>query len=139
MEHSLEVEVPFVQKLFGSDVSLVPLLVGEARPEQVAEILARYWDFPGARFVISSDLSHFLDYRTAQSRDAKTVERILALTRPDLDGEDACGCRAVNGLIEFAGQQKLTPRLLRLENSGDHGGSSDRVVGYGAIGFWEAQ
>lgn len=135
-EHSLEVALPFLQMILGQFL-LVPLLVGGASPEVVARIFERYWEMPGAVFVVSSDLSHFLDYEAGRSKDVQTMERIVSLRAPDLDGDDACGCRAVNGLIQFARRKGLRPRALGLESSGDHGGGLVRVVGYGAVGFWE--
>lgn len=137
-EHSLEVELPFLQIMLGS-FRLVPLLVGGAPPEIVARVFERYFDTPGSIFVVSSDLSHFLDYEAGRRRDARTMERILSLCCPDLSSDDACGHRAVNGLIEFASHKGLSPRALGLESSGDHGGSLARVVGYGSVGFWETQ
>jgi AmmeMemoRadiSam system protein B len=135
-EHALEVELPFLQVLLGQ-FRIVPLLVGGASPEVVARIFERYWEIPGSVFVVSSDLSHFLDYAAARRQDERTMERIVSLRAPDLSADDACGSRAVNGLIEFAAHRGLSPRALGLESSGDHGGSLGRVVGYGAVGFWE--
>ncbi len=138
-EHSLEVELPFLQMTLPSGFRVVPLLIGAARPELVARIFERYWDVPDVLFVVSSDLSHFLDYETARRKDELTMDRIVSLRAPDLSGEDACGCRAINGLIEFGAHRGLAARSLLLESSGDHGGGRSRVVGYGAIGFWEAR
>lgn len=136
-EHSLEVELPFLQVLLGP-FRVVPLLVGGAPPEVVARIFERYWEIPRTVFIVSSDLSHFLGYAEARRRDQRTLDRIVGLSAPDLRGEDACGFRALNGLIEFAAHRGLSPRALGLESSGDHGGGLSRVVGYGAVGFWES-
>lgn len=136
-EHSLEVQLPFLQMALPGGFRVVPLVIGGASPEQVARIIERYWEVSGVLFVVSSDLSHFLDYETGRRKDAETMERIVSLRAPDLSGEDACGHRAVNGLIEFGARRNLRPKSLCLESSGDHNGGRSRVVGYGAIGFWE--
>lgn len=134
-EHSLEVQLPFLQAVLG-DFKLVPLAVGDATPEQVAEVLDRLWGGPETLIVISSDLSHFLSYRDAQEVDGSTVRSILALHGP-LDHEQACGGTPVNGMLLAAKRHRLTPRLLDLRNSGDTAGDKSRVVGYAAFSFTE--
>ena len=131
-EHALEVELPFLQAVLGS-FTLVPLLVGDAAPEQVSQALGRIWD--EALIVVSSDLSHFLDYDTARRRDAATA---AAIERGDwalLGPADACGFLPIAGLLVQAGQRGLKAERLALCNSGDTAGSRDRVVGYGAWAF----
>ena len=71
-EHSLEVHLPFLQKLL-RPFSLVPLLVGDARPEAVAEVLETLWGGPETLVLVSSDLSHYHDYATARRIDAETT------------------------------------------------------------------
>ena len=134
-EHSLEVELPFLQVLLG-DFTLVPLVVGEADPEEVAEVLDRLWGGPETLLVISSDLSHYLPYATARAVDRETADEILALGGP-LDPRQACGARPVNGLLLAAERRGMTSALLDLRSSGDTAGDHDRVVGYGAFAFHE--
>jgi AmmeMemoRadiSam system protein B len=134
-EHSLEVELPFLQVLLG-DFTLVPLVVGEAGPEEVAEVLDQLWGGPETLVVISSDLSHYLPYATAQAVDRETADAILAFGGP-LDPRQACGARPVNGLLLAAERRGMTSALLDLRNSGDTAGDRDRVVGYGAFAFHE--
>ena len=136
-EHSLEVELPFLQVLLGEEFSIVPLVVGEADGEEVAEVLERLWGGPETLIVISSDLSHYLPYEHAQEVDRATADRILALDGP-LHGRQACGARPINGLLVAARRRGLVPELLDLRNSGDTEGDRDRVVGYGAFAFREA-
>lgn len=131
MEHSLEVHLPFLQAVL-SDFRLVPLVVGEASPEEVAEVLDRLWGGPETLIVVSSDLSHYHPYATARSMDLETSQRIESLAHTDIDGEHACGCRPVNGLIQAARTRGLHAKTLDLRNSGDTAGSRDQVVGYGA-------
>lgn len=134
-EHSLEVQLPFLQSVL-DDFQLVPLAVGDATPAEVAEVLDILWDGPETLIVISSDLSHFLPYQTAQAVDAETVQTILNL-RETLSHEQACGGTPVNGLLLAAKQHHLQPLLLDLRNSGDTAGDKNRVVGYSSFAFNE--
>ena len=131
MEHSLEVQLPFLQAVL-EDFKLVPLAVGDATPEEVAEVLEVLWGGPETLIVISSDLSHFLPYRVAQNVDHSTVQRILNRSST-LTHEQACGGTPVNGLLLAARRHHLQPHLLGQCNSGDTAGDKDRVVGYVAI------
>jgi AmmeMemoRadiSam system protein B/AmmeMemoRadiSam system protein A len=134
LEHSLEVHLPFLQAVLGSGFTLVPLAVGNAGPDEVAEVLERVWGGDETLIVISSDLSHFLPYAQAQARDRATVQRILHFAS-DINGEEACGAAPLNGALQSAKRHGLVPRQLGLCNSGDSAGDRDRVVGYGAIAF----
>jgi AmmeMemoRadiSam system protein B len=134
-EHSLEVQLPFLQMILG-DFKLVPLAVGDATPEEVAEALDVVWGGPETLIVISSDLSHYLPYESAQRMDSATVEEILKL-RVLHSHEQACGATPVNGLIVAAKRHRLAPRLLDLRNSGDTAGDKNHVVGYAAFAFLE--
>ncbi|GGY82758.1 AmmeMemoRadiSam system protein B [Marinobacter zhanjiangensis] len=131
LEHSLEVHLPFLQTLF-DDFTLVPLVVGEARPEQVAEVLDALWGGEETLIVISSDLSHFHPYDDARQRDRLTTHHIENLDYERIQYDDACGRNPVNGLLYLAKQKGLGMTTLDLCNSGDTAGSRDRVVGYGA-------
>lgn len=135
LEHSLEVQLPFLQTVL-DDFRLVPLAVGDATPAEVAEVLETLWGGPETLIVISSDLSHFLPYRAAQTMDEETVQRILSLAGP-LTHEQACGGTPINGLLLAARHHHLQPRLLALCNSGDTAGDRQRVVGYTSIAFTE--
>ncbi len=134
-EHSLEVELPFLQTLF-PDARLLPLVVGDADGEEVAEVIERVWGGPETVVVISSDLSHFLSYEAARQADRRTADEILALEGP-LHSRQACGARPINGLLVAARRRGLVPELLDLRNSGDTAGDRGRVVGYGAFSFQE--
>ena len=136
-EHSIEVQLPFLQTLLGSGFTLVPLVVGAAGAEAVAQVLERLWGGDETLIVISSDLSHYLRYEQARAADQTTVQRILALDA-GLRPHEACGAAAINGALLAARRHRLAPRLLALCNSGDTAGERDRVVGYGAIAFEEA-
>jgi hypothetical protein len=134
-EHSLEVQLPFLQRVLG-DFTLVPLVVGDATPKEVAEVLETVWGGAETLIVISSDLSHFHSYDEAQAIDNETCQRIATL-RTLSTHEQACGATPVNGLIEAARHHHLVPQLLDVRNSGDTAGDHDRVVGYAAFTFSE--
>lgn len=134
-EHSLEVQLPFLQAVL-DDFTLLPLAVGDARPEEVAQVLDAVWGGPETLLVISSDLSHYLPYARARTVDDDTVQRILALEGP-LTHQQACGGTPINGLLLSARRRQLQPHLLGLCNSGDTAGDRARVVGYAAIAFTE--
>ena len=133
-EHSLEVEVPFLQLALGPGFSLVPLVVGDAEPEAVARILDALWGGPETLIVISSDLSHYLPYAAARHVDALTAREIVALRPVSSDG--ACGFFPVNGFLAAARKRKLRAEQVDLRNSGDTAGDRSRVVGYGAFAFY---
>ena len=132
-EHSLEVQLPFLQSVLG-EFTLLPLAVGMATAEEVAEVLEAVWGGDETLIVISSDLSHYLTYAAAQFADNKTAQDILNLHQ-SIDHEQACGGTPISGLIVTARKHHLTPHLLDLRNSGDTAGSRDRVVGYAAFAF----
>ena len=129
-EHSLEVHLPFLRAVL-DDFLLIPVVVGDATPEQVAEVIESFWDQPDVLVVVSSDLSHFLDYETANRVDRETSRAIEGLAR-DIGPQQACGCRAINGLMTLAHDHGLEVTTLDLRNSGDTAGDRSRVVGYGA-------
>lgn len=133
-EHCLEVQLPFLQTVL-RDFSLVPLLVGEADTDQVAQVLERLWDGPETLILISSDLSHYLDHASARALDAATSQAIERLRPQDLGYHQACGRNPVRGLLRVAQAHDLRVRTLDLRNSGDTAGPRDQVVGYGAYAF----
>lgn len=132
-EHSLEVQLPFLQTVL-ADFTLLPLAVGDATPQEVAEALELAWGGEETLIVISSDLSHFHAYREAQVIDGATAQAILDLRVP-ISHEQACGGTPVNGLLLEAKRHGLKPHLLDLRNSGDTAGDHSRVVGYAAFSF----
>jgi len=133
-EHSLEVHLPFLQILLG-EFQLIPLVVGDANREEVAEVLQMVWGGDETLIVISSDLSHYNDYATAQEMDRATSVAIERLLPEQLHYDMACGRNPVNGLLQLAKEKGLKAKTLDLRNSGDTAGPKDRVVGYGAYVF----
>ena len=133
-EHSLEVELPFLQRVL-DDFQVVPITVGDAPADEVAEVLEAIWGGPETLIVVSSDLSHYHDYDTARRLDQATSDSILELRAEAIHDQQACGSRPINGLLAVVRRRGLKPELLDLRNSGDGPGDRARVVGYGAYGF----
>ncbi len=134
-EHSLEVHLPFLQKVL-NDFTLIPLLVGDTEPEQVATILEALWGGDETLIVISSDLSHFLDYKTARETDNNTTRLIENFDYKNIGSKQACGCMPMRGLLKYAHEKNMSIQTLDLRNSGDTAGTKDRVVGYGAYALF---
>ena len=135
-EHSLEVELPFLQSLLGT-FELLPIAAGHASAAEVAQALDAVWGGPETLIVISTDLSHYHDYETARILDRATNKAILAFGQ-HLNGEQACGCTGLNGFLRCAHTRGLRIELKDLRNSGDTAGDRARVVGYGAWAVFDA-
>jgi MEMO1 family protein len=135
LEHSLEVQLPFLQLTLG-DFTLLPIVVGNASAQQVGAMLNALWGDRDTLVLASSDLSHYHPYRAAQTIDAQTSSAILD-RRSTLTGEQACGAVAINGLLHCARVRNLEVTELARCNSGDTAGDKDRVVGYGAYALYE--
>ncbi len=131
LEHSLEVHLPFLQQTL-KDFQLVPLVAGDASPLQISQVIERVWGGPETLIVISSDLSHYHDYQTAQRLDQHTSELIEQLSYESISAEFACGKVPVCGLLKWLRQNALSIKTIDLRNSGDTAGDKHRVVGYGA-------
>jgi MEMO1 family protein len=134
-EHALEVQLPFLQRQLG-EFSLVPFAVGDATPEEVAEVVERLWGGPETLIVISTDLSHYHAYAEARQIDRNTVTRIARFAT-DLDHEEACGATPLNGFLHAARKRNLGIKLLAAGNSGDTAGGKGQVVGYSAFALYE--
>lgn len=134
-EHSLEVQLPFLQLLLGY-FRVLPIAIGEATAPQVAAALECLWGDENTLIVVSSDLSHYLDYAAARRIDRETAQAILDYST-GLDGAQACGCVGINGLMYAARRRQLDVRLLDLRNSGDTCAGRTSVVGYGAFALYE--
>ena len=134
-EHSLEVQLPFLQKVLG-EFSLVPLSVGAATVQEVREVLERLWGGPETLIVISTDLSHYHAYDEAKRIDGATLARIQSLST-DLNHDEACGATALNGFLALCREKSLQVLLLSACNSGDTAGGKARVVGYSSLAIFE--
>jgi len=130
-EHSLEVQLPFLQQVLGN-FALVPLVVGLAEPAEVEQVIEALWGGAETLIVVSSDLSHYHDYATARRMDRSTSAAIEAMTPERIGHDDACGRLPIAGLLRAAGRHGLHAETVDLRNSGDTAGPRDSVVGYGA-------
>lgn len=133
-EHSLEVQLPFLQRAL-EDFTVLPLVVGQVDPAEVAQVLDAVWGGDETLIVVSSDLSHYLPFDEARSVDAHTAQCISALDERAVDPETACGCHPLRGLLVAAREHHLKVEQLDLRNSGETAGDRARVVGYGAFAF----
>ncbi len=133
-EHALEVQLPFLQRTL-NNFHIVPFIVGQANAQDASEVLDLLWGGSETLIVISSDLSHFLDYHSAREKDLRTTEAIEALSPNAIGFDDACGRVPVSGLLLSAREHGLQARAVDLRNSGDTAGDKNRVVGYGAYVF----
>jgi AmmeMemoRadiSam system protein B len=134
LEHSLEVHLPFLQTVL-ADFSLVPVVVGDCRPEEVAQLLETLWGGDETLVVVSSDLSHYHDYQTAKQMDSATCAAIEKLDYNAIDSHHACGVMPLRGLLYVAKKHHMHAHTVDCRNSGDTAGPRDQVVGYGSYVF----
>lgn len=130
-EHSIEVHLPFLQEML-DDFKVVPIVAGEATPDQVSQVIDMLWGGDETLIVISSDLSHYHEYAKAKQLDKVTSQLIEQLQYERIGSDAACGQVPVNGLLKLARQRSLTIKTIDLHNSGDTAGAKNSVVGYGA-------
>jgi AmmeMemoRadiSam system protein B/AmmeMemoRadiSam system protein A len=135
-EHALEVHVPFLQHVLG-EFRLVPIVTGDAPPEAVAVVFDALWGGPETLIVVSTDLSHYLDYAACRRLDQSTAEAIERFDIDALGPAEACGRVPMRGLLLAARRRGMSIERLDLRNSGDTAGPRDRVVGYGAWALYE--
>jgi AmmeMemoRadiSam system protein B len=133
-EHSLEVHLPFLQKVL-EEFYVLPLVVGEASAEEVSQVLRQIWGGEETLVVVSSDLSHYLSYERAARMDEATALAIEQLNPEEIHRDQACGRVPVGGLLLRAREEGLTVERVDLRNSGDTAGPRDQVVGYGSFLF----
>jgi MEMO1 family protein len=131
-EHSLEVQLPFLQVVLG-EVPVLPLAVGLVGSHAVAAVLDAVWDDPATLVVVSTDLSHYHDHVTASALDRETAAAVVGGRADAIADERACGATALRGLVVAARQRNRPVELLDLRTSADTAGPAERVVGYGAF------
>lgn len=155
-EHSLEVEVPFLQQTLEKDFKLIPGLFGSDNNldnlKDIAQTLAKIID-EQTLVVISTDLSHYPNYEDAKTIDSKTIQAILnqdaekflnitqELQTQQIENLStyACAWPAVATAILLSNELNLKAELLAYTNSGDvpEIGDKNRVVGYNSIAFYK--
>lgn len=153
-EHSLEVQLPFVQyfcnkeKVCAEDttfcteaeqVKIVPVIYGCADYNTISDTIAKYYDNPENAFVISSDLSHFYPEREGSKIDNYTAQMIETNNIANFDAEQACGAVGICGAVTFAKGRNYSMVRIGLTNSADVSGDSSKVVGYGAWFLYEGE
>jgi len=150
-EHSLEVQLPFLQAHLKNSFQIVPILVGTRRPETCRRIAAALRPFLSEKnlFVISSDFSHYPAYEAAVRVDKATADAIIS-NSPDVliqtlhQNEESgitglatslCGWSSVLTLLYMTSQERdVGYQVIQYRNSGDSpAGTRDGVVGYYAI------
>jgi len=137
-EHSLEMPLIFIQRLLPG-IEIVPVLVGSAEPALVEEAVERLWGGPETAICLSSDLSHFLSAPAARGRDDATRAKIERGDWSELQPGDACGYAALRGAIRVAAARGMRTTGVAFATSDEAGGPRERVVGYGAFAFEEAE
>ena len=134
-EHSVEVEIPFLQKTL-KNFTILPVVYGNVDPEQAARVLSGMID--GKTIVVaSSDLSHYYPYDQAKVLDSRCVKAICDLNIEQMKSQEACGKAPILTLMYLAREKGWKAQLLDARNSGDTSGDKSRVVGYAAIAFYE--
>jgi MEMO1 family protein len=131
-EHSLEVQIPFIQNIFADQVKIIPILVGDAVAEDVAKIIELYKD-PKNFFIISSDLSHFHNEAEQHEIDNDTIIAIESKDVNRVKSDKACGSRAIKGLIKYANDANLKIEKISSGNSASSSGDTSQVVGYASF------
>ncbi|MFW5887929.1 MAG: AmmeMemoRadiSam system protein B, partial [Bacteriovoracia bacterium] len=109
-EHALEVHLPFIQEVFKdkiSDISIVPLVVGMTKPEEVAEVIEKIWQGDDRFLIVSSDMSHFLSYKDAKNTDFDTSQVLEKLDWQQLAHDSACGYFPLRGLMQVCQKRGL--------------------------------
>ena len=132
-EHSIEVQLPFLQRVLAPGWTCVPLVVGSTSPAEVADVLDTLCADGDLLPIVSTDLSHYLAQVDAQRRDRHTAQSVVHRDASAISHHDACGAFALRGLLHWARRHKLDVRLLHLGTSADDGRNPERVVGYGAF------
>ncbi len=134
-EHSLEVQLPFLQRCWDEPVPVLPMAVGLSTVDGMVAVLGAVVEAagPAAVLLCSTDLSHYLPQPDALEQDTRTIGSVLALAAERIGARDACGVFALRGLVGWARLRGLTARLLHRSTSADTGADPGRVVGYAAF------
>ena len=146
-EHSIEVQLPFIQNLFlpqrqsavdfvkiikklGKKIRIIPVLTGKCDHRLISDLISAYWE--NSSFVISSDLSHYYTQQQCRQIDTYTATIIETGRIEFLENYQACGIVGVKGLVDFANNNDCSMIRAEMYNSGDISNEKDKVVGYGS-------
>ncbi|MGL1891171.1 MAG: AmmeMemoRadiSam system protein B [Spirochaetaceae bacterium] len=132
-EHSLEVQLEFIKEFY-PNANIVPLVVGSNAQKKVEKILNITLNRPNTLTILSSDLSHYLSYSEAITRDRETIKKIEDFSK--IIGEDACGAILINAFTSLNKNKDFIVKLFDYRNSGDTAGDKKAVVGYAAMGIY---
>jgi AmmeMemoRadiSam system protein B len=132
-EHSIEVQLPFLQRSLGPDIRIVPIAVGRVETRLLADVISALWTDESTAVVVSTDLSHYQDQATAERLDGQTAEAILRQDPLAIGEGAACGRYPLRALLEVTRERSLRMRQLDLRTSADTTGDRSSVVGYGAF------
>ncbi len=136
-EHSLEVQLPFLQRVRPAGLRILPVLVGQSTVDDLVVTLSALAEAAGPDTILlcSTELSHYLPEPAANAQDSRTTQAVLDLAAERIGPRDACGVFALRGLVGWARHQGLRARLLDRCTSAKTGGDPGRVVGYAAFSF----
>ena len=134
LEHAIEVHLPVLQRVLEPGWELLPLIVGDVDPSDVAAALDACWG-PNDLVIVSSDLSHYHSYAEARDIDEITVEAITTRSVQLINARRACGSAPMRGLLATTRLAAMSTEVLDVRNSGDTAGDRHRVVGYASIAF----
>ena len=144
-EHSIEVQLPFIQNLFCPHIQnamdfvkglkkrkfkIVPILVGNCDYRLISDIISANWE--NSSFVISSDLSHYFTQQECRQIDTYTATIIETGKLDFFQPQQACGLACIKGLVDFANNNDCTMIRAMMYNSGDVSRDTNKVVGYGS-------
>lgn len=144
-EHSIEVQLPFIQNLFCPHIQnamdfvkglkkrkfkIVPILVGNCDYRLISDIISANWE--NSSFVISSDLSHYFTQQECRQIDTYTATIIETGKLDFFQPQQACGLACIKGLVDFANNNDCTMIRAMMYNSGDVSRDKNKVVGYGS-------
>ncbi|MGB9694361.1 MAG: AmmeMemoRadiSam system protein B [Caldisericaceae bacterium] len=134
-EHSIEVQIPFLQYVL-PHFEIVPILLGEVSYTQVADVLKKYID-ETTIVIASSDLSHYYPYEKATKIDKHCTSGIEKLSFAEFNKCEACGKTGIQTLLKLSLDLGWKSKVIMYANSGDTAGPKDRVVGYGSYAFYK--
>lgn len=133
-EHSIEIEIPFLQKVL-SNFEILPIIAGKTNSILFANLLDKY-STGNSVIVVSVDLSHFHGYNKAVKLDSFSINSILELQSSNIKKAEIDSPYAIEAIIELAKRNKWKTKLLDYKNSGDIISDRRSVVGYSAIIFY---
>lgn len=136
-ESSLEMQLPFINAVFGRDVKIVPVLVEDASIEQVSDFIKAVWGGPETVVVISTDMTAGKDAETVRQAIEKTARSLEKKEYKVIKDKDFCAPLPVAGLLAFAQENNLNIKKLDLQTSADAFPMTDKVIGFGAFGIFE--